>query len=187
MSALNHSPIRKSSAGKCMKSRLGILFTGLIVALALLGCQESKEPEKKESVPVGITGINHTTTYIADFYVEDAWGANISSVQNGGGGGSGNTCCVILPYRYRSGLTAKVRWNHTESRIDNWKETLATILPYPDGAGQAWVNFLPDDRVVILVSNFAPWHEKYQGGHKSPSHPDYRGPEIEFPKNEGQP
>ena len=166
-----------------MKSRLGILFAGLIVALALAACQETRPPEEKESVPVGITGINHTTTYIADFYVDGAFGGNISSINNGGGGGS-TTCCVILPYKYRPGLTAKARWNHTESRGDNWKETAATILPYPDGGGRAWVNFLPDDRVVIFVSNFAPWHEKYHGEYKAPSHPDYRGAEIEFPRAE---
>ena len=168
-----------------MRSRLGVLLAGLALALTLTACQEPKEPDNKEGVPVGITGINHTTTYIANFSIDDAAGSNISSIQNGGGGGK-TSCCVVIPHHHRPGLTAKVRWNHTESRIDNWKETVATVLPYPDGGGRAWVNFLPDDRVVILVSNFAPWHEKYQGEHKAPSHPDYRGPEIEFPNTEGQ-
>ena len=168
-----------------MTSRFSIFLAGLAMALTLTACQGSNEPEKEEGVPVGIVGINHTTTYIANFSVEDAGGSNISSIQNGGGGGK-TSCCVILPYHYRPGLTAKVRWNHTESRVDHWKDAVATILPYPDGGGRAWVNFLPDDRVVIFVSNFAPWHEKYQGEHRAPSHPDYRGPEIEFPKDEGK-
>ena len=167
--------------------RLGGVLAGLLVMLALSACQGPKAPEKKESVPVGITGINHTTTYISEFYVEQAWGGNISSVQEGGGGGSGNTCCIILPYRYQPGLTAKVRWNHTESRVDNWKETVATILPYPDGGGQAWVNFLPDDRVVIEVSDMPPWSRGYQGLHRAPAHPLYRGAELEFPKEGSQP
>ena len=167
--------------------RLVGVLAGLLVMLALSACQGPRAPEKKESVPVGITGINHTTTYISEFYVEQAWGGNISSVQEGGGGGSGNTCCIILPYHYHPGLMAKIRWNHTESRVDHWKEAMAIILPYPDGGGQAWVNFLPNDRVVILVSDSAPWHEKYRGGYKAPSHPQYRGPEIEFPREGSQP
>ena len=171
---------------KDVTSRLRVFLTGLLVVLALSACQGPKAPEKKESVPVGITGINHTTTYISEFYVEQAWGGNISSIQNGGGGGS-NTCCVILPYSYHSGLTAKIRWNHTESRVDHWKEAVATVLPYPDGGGRAWVNFLPDDRVVIEVSDMPPWSRGYQGAHRAPVHPQYRGPEIEFPKGESQP
>ena len=159
---------------------------GLLVALALAACQGPKAPETKESVPVGITGINHTTTYIAEFYVEKAWGGNISDIQNGGGGGK-TSCCLVIPYHYHPGLKATVRWNHSESRVDHWKESVATVLPYPDGGGQAWVNFLPDDRVVIVVSDMDTWSRGYQGEHRAPSHPQYRGPEIEFPREGSQP
>lgn len=145
-----------------MKSRFVIFLTGLVMALALFACQEPQEPENKEGIPVGITGINHTTTYIADFYVEEAWGGSISSIQNGGGGG-GTTCCISLPYHYRTGLEAKVRWNHTESRIDNWKEAVASIEPYSDGGGRAWVHFMQDGSVRIVVSNYAPGHSDYPG------------------------
>ncbi|MBP6654129.1 MAG: DUF3304 domain-containing protein [Propionivibrio sp.] len=168
-----------------MRSRLGVLLAGLALALTLTACQEPKEPDNKEGVPVGITGINHTTTYIADFYIDGAFGGNISNINNGGGGGS-TTCCVVIPHHYRPGLTAKVRWNHTESRIDNWKETVATVLPYPDGGGHAWVNFLPDDRVVIVLSDMDTWSRGYLGEHKAPSHPDYRGATAEFPSTEEQ-
>ena len=163
-----------------LKSRFSIFLTGLLLALALFGCQDSKEPEEKESVPVGITGINHTTTYIANFSIDGAAGSNVSSIQNGGGGGK-TSCCVVIPYHYRPGLTAKVRWNHTESRIDNWKETVATVLPYAVGGGDAWVNFLPDDRVIIVVSEMPTWSGGYRGEHRAPGHPNYQGPEIEFP------
>ena len=162
-----------------MRSRFGVLLAGFALALTLAACQEPKKPENKDNVPVGITGINHTTTYIAD-----AFGGNISSIDNGGGGGS-TTCCVVIPYHHRPGLTAKVRWNHTKSRIDNWKETVATVLPYPDGGRHAWVNFLPDDRVVIVLSDMDTWSRGYQGKYKAPSHPNYQGAEIEFPKNAG--
>lgn len=70
-----------------MRSRLGVLLAGLALALTLTACQEPKEPDNKEGVPVGITGINHTTTYIANFSIDAAAGSNISSIQNGGGGG----------------------------------------------------------------------------------------------------
>ena len=145
-----------------MRSRLGVLLAGLALALTLTACQEPKEPDNKEGVPVGITGINHTTTYIADFYIDGAFGGNISNINNGGGGGS-TTCCVVIPHHYRPGLTAKVRWNHTESRIDNWKEAVASIEPYSDGGGRAWVHFMQDGSVRIVVSNYAPGHSDYPG------------------------
>ena len=165
-----------------MKRALRTVAT-LAVAFAISACQADKAPPESEGVPAGITGINHTRTFIAAFYVDSAWGGNIASVTDGGGGGS-TTCCVVLPRHYRSGLSAKVRWNHTESVVDHWKETVAPILPYPDGAGRLWVNFLPDDRVVILVSNMPNWSSGYHGDYKAPEHPEYRGAEVEFPRGE---
>ena len=160
-------------------------FSRLVLGIALsLLCLAACQPEEKkeEGVPVGIVGINHTKTYIADFYVNGVGNGNIPSIGNGGGGGS-TTCCLVLPRHYAPGLSAKVRWNHTEDK-DNWKETIATVLPYQDGVGRAWVNFLPDDRVVILVTEMAPWHENYRSDYRSPSHPAYRGWEAEFPRQE---
>jgi len=138
---------------------LWAIGTAFSIALLLTACQPKEE--KDEGVPAGITGINHTRTYIAEFYVDGTWGGNISSIQNGGGGGS-TVCCVALPSQYSDGLTAKVRWNHTED-VDNWKEAVATVFPYPDGAGRAWVHFMPDDSVQIVVSNFGPGHPQYPG------------------------
>lgn len=169
-----------------MKSTRRLFAAGLFLLFALLGCQKSNRPPDKESVPAGITGINHTTTYIANFTVEGAAGSNLPSIQDGGGGGK-TSCCIVLPHHYRAGLTAKVRWNHTETRDDHWKETTATVLPYPDGAGDAWVNFLPDDRVVIVVSEMPPWSRGYTSEHKAPSHPGYQGADVEFPKEKSKP
>ena len=158
----------------------GLVFGIALSILCLTACES--EGKNEQGVPVGIVGINHTRTYIADFYINGIGNGNIPSIANGGGGGS-TTCCLVLPRHYTSGLSAKVRWNHTED-ADNWKEATATILRYPDGAGTAWVNFLPDGRVVILVTEMAPWHENYQGDYRSPSHPGYRGWEAEFPRQE---
>ena len=158
-------------------------FSELVFGIALsLLCLAACQPEEKkeEGVPVGIVGINHTKTYIAAFSVNGSYGSNISSIQKGGGGGK-TSCCLVLPRHYAPGLSAKVRWNHTED-ADNWKETIATVLPYQDGVGRAWVNFLPDDRVVIVVSNMDTWSSNYHGDYKAPSHPGYRGWEAEFPQ-----
>jgi len=156
----------------------------LLITLALSAC-ESAEDKPNEGIAVGITGINHTKTFIAGFYIDDSYGSNLPDITEGGGGGA-TSCCLILPRQYRPGLTARVRWNHTEDK-DNWKETTATLLPYFDGAGRAWINFLPDDRVVIFISDAAPWHRAYVGEHRAPSNPNYRGWEIEFPKMEAKP
>jgi len=168
--------------GFCRYAPIHWITATMLFATLMAACHQKEE--KDEGVPAGITGINHTRTYIAAFYVDGTWGGNISSIQNGGGGGS-NVCCIVLPRHHTPGLAATVRWNHTED-VDNWKEATAAIFPYPDGAGHVWINFLPDDRVVIVVSEMDTWSSNYFGDSRAPSHPGYRGWQIEFPKSEIQ-
>jgi len=156
-----------------------------LITLALSAC-ESAEDKANEGIAVGITGINHTKTFIAGFYVDDSYGSNLPDITEGGGGGA-TSCCLVLPRHYHPGLTARVRWNHTEDK-DNWKETTATVLPYSGDAGHVWINFLPDDRVVILSSDMDPWSSGYEGTrYRAPSHPNYRGSTVEFPKENPRP
>ncbi|MCG2577021.1 DUF3304 domain-containing protein [Dechloromonas sp. XY25] len=175
-----------------MKFNLNQLNVGRRLALAMLACcliacqPEASSKPKDEGVGVGITGINHTDKWIAEFYIEGSYGGNISPTKPGGGGGGGgkSTCCIVLPRIYQPGLKAKVRWKPTE---EPYKEAEARIIPYSDGAGHAWVNFLPDGRVVIVASDMDTWSRNYHGDYRAPSHPEYRGADIEFPKQEARP
>lgn len=145
-----------------------LLLCAAFVALQLSisGCdgrnfagETSNKPEER-MVVASMTGINHTNTFIASFYVDGAWGGNISPIQEGGGGGK-SAGGLMLPYRYRTGLKAHVRWNHTETAEDHWKETEAEVAPYADGGGHLWVHFFPNDQVVLIASEYGPAHPNY--------------------------
>jgi len=151
-----------------------LVVTGLMASTLLMtGCQRvSSEPAattvSNATVPAGITGINHTSTYIAAFFVNDAYGGNISKRGEGGGGGT-VTCCLPVPEHYTNGLKVHVRWNASNSSQDHWQERDVEVDPYPDGGGNAWVNFLPDGAVRIIVTNENLWGDSYQGPFKAPS------------------
>lgn len=160
---------------------LMLILAGCLGIWLLSGYLDSPPPD--EGIGAGITGINHTDKWVAEFYVEGYYGGNISPIQEGGGGGK-TSCCVILPRIYQPGMTAKVRWKPTE---EPYRETDAMIMPYPEEGGRAFVHFLPDGRVIIVISNNFPFTPSYQGNFRAPSHPEYRGVDIEFPKLEVKP
>ena len=76
------------------------------------------------------------------------------------GAGNGTVCCAVkIPPKWREGLTAKVRWTHSQAINDArgnpigetvWYEYNAPILPY-----QQWnavrVHFFPDGTAKIVV------------------------------------
>lgn len=66
-----------------------------------------------EFVPVAITGVQHLGNgyLISRFYVNKYGG---DSVGREGGGGS-VVCCVLLPLKWRPGLTVEIRW-----RVEDW-------------------------------------------------------------------
>jgi hypothetical protein len=160
----------------------GTVASAGLVALTLLlnGCQRvSKEAPATAgasgpAIPAGITGINHTSTYISSFYVNEAYGGNISKKEEGGGGGT-VTCCLSLPERFKPGQKVHVSWNASNTAEDHWQERDVEVDPYPDGGGNAWVNFLPDGRVRIIVTAENLWGDSYHGPFKAPSHPAYQG------------
>lgn len=156
----------------------------VIFVIWLTACHpEAPNKPKDEGIGVAITGVNHTYKWVVGFYVEGSYGGNISPMEpaGGGGGGGSNTCCIMLPRIYQPGLKAKVFWEPEEGPA---REVEATIMPYPEGGGHAWVNFLPDGRVVIVLSDMDTWSRNYHGDYRAPSHPAYRGAEIEFPRQE---
>jgi len=152
----------------------------LLLFVSLVGCQRKDSSggevfeRAHQMVPAGITGINHTGMPIVAFYVNDAYGGNIPAKDQGGGGGT-VTCCLSVPSTYVKGLKVRVRWNASTSSEDQWQEKLVELDPYSEGAGNAWVNFLPSGDVRIIVTNENLWGSTYDGPFKAPSHPTYQG------------
>lgn len=134
---------------------IGGWLAGAAITLAACGF----EPPKTPTITASITGLNHTDTYVATFYVNGAYGGNIS--RRGGGGKT--TCCVELPRTYRPGLAATIRWSATNTREDLWQEKTVPVDTYGPEGGSLFVHFLPDDEVRLVVSNLHPQHPDYPG------------------------
>ena len=99
--------------------------------------------------------VNHTPYNITEFYVNDKWGGTLSAL----GWGSGITCCTYLPTQWHEGLTAKVRWTHSQAINDVrgnpigetiWYEYDAPILPF-QSLQDIVVHFFPDGTAKIVV------------------------------------
>lgn len=165
----------------------------LWLVLALLGlsaCAPANPgPKKEEGVPVGIMGYNYTIEGIQEFSVDGEWGGGISI----GGGGKGVLCCVVLPPKWRPGLSAKVRWRRSDcggsgpgnARCpiggDVWHfknlESTVAIEPYerPD---RVMVVFLPQDEVKIYIMGSKADEEELDklGDPRPLDHPEWRRP-----------
>jgi Protein of unknown function (DUF3304) len=62
--------------------------------------------KKEKTVPLMVTGYNHTDTYIDSFAINGQWGGNL---RRHGGGGS-DVCCMSLPDPWRPGIKVTVSW-----------------------------------------------------------------------------
>jgi hypothetical protein len=90
-----------------------IILTGLIFSLAYIGYTVYLFFKKNDVVPVSVIGVHHLgrNYSISEFYLNKQGG---TGVQREGGGG-GIVCCVLIPSKWRPGLTVQVRW-----RVEDW-------------------------------------------------------------------
>jgi hypothetical protein len=117
---------------------------------------------------VTVTGIHHIGPdfNIADFYVDGYSGSNVGRE----GGGGRYVCCVMLPSKWRPGLSVEVRWS-----VANWsKEILAetnvgnyrslTFQRYKArvpvekyiSAENMYVHFFPGGKIRVVSSSSGP-------------------------------
>ena len=122
--------------------------------VALVGCKSATQPEAKYGM-VQTQAVAHTPYNVTQFYVNNHWGGSAGAYGTGGGG----VCCVPIPYHWKEGLTAKVRWTYSEAINDAhgkpigetvWYESDAPILPYQNW-DVAEVHFFPDGTAKIVV------------------------------------
>ena len=122
--------------------------------VVLVGCKSATQPEAKYGM-VQTQAVAHTPYNVTQFYVNNHWGGSAGAYGTGGGG----VCCVPIPYHWKEGLTAKVRWTYSEAINDAhgkpigetvWYESDAPILPYQNW-DVAEVHFFPDGTAKIVV------------------------------------
>jgi len=75
---------------------------------------------------------------IAAFYVDGYYGSNV-----GREGGGGDVCCVMLPKKWRPGLSVEVRWTVNDWTHENVSEIEAGNYSSVAGAGMDYIARVP--------------------------------------------
>ena len=131
-----------------------LMLMSISAMILLVGCT-SNQPQTNKLESVSMYATNHTPYNITQFYVNTRWGGNISALNNGGS----IVCCTYLPKQWHEGLTAKVRWTHSQAINDVrgnpigetiWYEYDAPVLPFQTLQDIA-VHFFPDGTAKIVV------------------------------------
>lgn len=141
----------------------------LILLVPLAACFE------EETVAVSYSANNHTDKWIVSILVNDEGGILGASPQGSGTG----ICCVVLPRKWRPGLSARIKWRYDSTpKLDShgkvvtndgvpvliespWNERTIELPPYDDRMGTFQLHFYPSGDVKSVVSNYFPRHPKY--------------------------
>lgn len=136
-----------------------------LLLATLAGCLEA------EKEALSYSAINRTDIDIVAIAVNGKGGVLNASALSGGGDA---ICCVLLPKKWRSGLTAKIAWqeggvfkrdergNVVKERgvpvvIESpWKEKSVEIPRYSDSMGTFYMVFYPNDEVRVAIKNGYP-------------------------------
>lgn len=159
-----------------MKTRLhfALPYAVFFLCLGLSACEPESEPEK---VSLSYLGVNHTDESVVSIIVNGVGGILDAPAQGGGGA---QICCVMLPKRWRPGLTTEIKWQVDGDWLtdDKGKEVLRdgrrVYVPKPyktqivevpqytdDELGHFDIHIMPGDKVLVKVSSIFPEHPKY--------------------------
>jgi len=143
-----------------MNRRMGrVWLVALGLVLMLGGCQTVSG---QEYFGVELTGIDHLPDHlsVSNFSLNGTGGAQAGS-------GGRTVCCARVPAKWHPGLTAHVKWY-----VSDWRdsgeggehEADVPIDPYTKD-GHAWVHFLADGSVRVVITDFYPEGKSYPGPH----------------------
>jgi len=147
------------------------VLIGLLGLLLLAGCQE-------DTTALSYLAVNHTQQPIDSLTINGEGGVlNVPAM----GGGGKEVCCVVVPTKWRTGLTVKISWQQgghfqrdasgnfvmrdgDKVFIDGtWKTRTVTIPEYQDKDVQhVDIHFLPNDQVLVKLSDIFPEHPDYR-------------------------
>lgn len=122
---------------------------------------------------VSLTGVHHMGDKfnVAQFYVDGYDGSNVGRE----GGGGSDVCCVMLPRKWRPGLSVEVRWSVNDWTHENRTEIAAgndrsiggrgyiarvPVEPY-EVAAHLWVHFFAGGRARVVSSPIGSWGSKH--------------------------
>lgn len=132
-----------------------------------------REKIRLESLaPVDLSGVHHLGDKfnVPQFYVDGGYYGNV-----GREGGGGDTCCVLLPKKWRPGLSVEIRWSIGDWTNENRAELGAGNFDSVSGkayiarvpveryvvAEHLWVHFFAGGKVRVVSSPTGSWGEKH--------------------------
>jgi hypothetical protein len=142
---------------------------GAALLASLVACAP-REPlhGPNDTFASSVTAMDHdpSDTFVPTVYVNGRW---VGEASMGGGIVADG---ISLPYKWRPGLTAVVKWERCD-RFDpkhpvpdeqacRWTEKVVPIHQYDD-VGGTWLHILSDDQVLIIPSMLGPGHPDYPG------------------------
>ena len=143
---------------------LKTIVSALLACVMLLGCEAQTADGAKGAVATkasgktfgaSLTGYNHTDKFIGAFYVNGAWGGNISQ----GTGGGSFVCCVSLPNPWHEGLSVTVEWEDEESVMHK------RVVPVPQYEARKSsglkVHFLRSGEIKVFAGEVFLRHRDY--------------------------
>jgi len=172
---VNHCRCTCRPLGRLSMFRLSL---ALLLSVFLAGCLE------EEKVGLSYRAYNHTNEHIASIVINGEGGILDAGAHGEGGG----VCCVVLPQKWRPGLSATIKWQPESDWLKDeqgrevirdgkkvlvlapWKERTVEVPKYTSDEldrGTFFIHFFRDDDVKVLVAT------RWAGyaGHPYP-HPD---------------
>src|SRR5450830_1380173 len=139
---------------------LRLLLAAVAVSVLYWYIQSLRATIRAESFQaVSITGVHHMGDKfnIPQFYVDGYYGSNVGRE----GGGGSDVCCVMLPRKWRPGLSVEVRWEVGNWTNENRAEIEAGDFHSVDGAGGYYMARAPVERYEVAEHV---WVHFYAGG-----------------------
>ncbi|WP_343549119.1 DUF3304 domain-containing protein [Ralstonia sp.] len=144
-----------------MNRRMGrVWLAAWGLALMLTACRTTLAEEPMFGVE--LTGIDHLADHlsVSNFSLNGTGGAQAGS-------GGRTVCCARVPAKWYPGLTAHVKWtviDWRDGKEGGKHEADVPIDPYTKD-GHAWVHFLADGSVRVVITDFYPEGKSYPGPH----------------------
>ena len=149
-----------------------VLFLGWL-PLSSVACSKSSG-DQPATATASLSGYNHTSEHIGQYYVNGQWGGNIYAYEGGGS----FVCCIVYPRKWHDGLVAKVRWttsssNPADPRVLTWHEKIVPIERYETTGTTLNVHFLPDSQIRLVISSMTAGTPGYPGPDAPVPPPDW--------------
>lgn len=142
-----------------------LLLAAVAVGVLIWYIQSLRATIRAESFQaVSITGVHHMGDKfnVAEFYIDGYDGSNVGRE----GGGGSDVCCVLLPKKWRPGLSVDLRWSvndwshENRAQIDAGNDDSVSGMGYIahvpveryEVAEHVWVHFYPGGRARVVSS-----------------------------------